>query len=135
MSEVSWQTRPTAVVASDFINDLTEELTRLYSPSTSSPAVLCAKVVCPAASHSKPLHRNSNIMHQAQVQGWGQAPKYIEANESAPGPDETRITVLATGVHQVVRSRAAGKHYSSGTQRGPRRSCPILSSRVRIGLP
>ncbi|KAK0336477.1 hypothetical protein LTR59_014062 [Friedmanniomyces endolithicus] len=68
-----------------------------------------------AASHSKPPHRNSNIMHQAQVQEWGQAPKYIEANESAPGPDETRITVLATGVHQVVRSRAAGKHYSSGT--------------------
>ncbi|TKA67935.1 hypothetical protein B0A55_06567 [Friedmanniomyces simplex] len=53
-------------------------------------------------------------MHQAQVQEWGQAPKFIEVDEPALGVDEVRITVLATGVHQVVRSRAAGKHYSSG---------------------
>lgn len=54
-------------------------------------------------------------MHQAQVNEWGQSPKYTEVSEpSAPGPDEARVKVLATGVHHVVRSRAAGRHYTSG---------------------
>ncbi|KAK1062447.1 hypothetical protein LTR74_010286 [Friedmanniomyces endolithicus] len=89
---------------------------RLYSRSDRrDESALFSLNIAPAASHGKPIPRNSNIMHQAQVQEWGQAPKCIEASETAPEPDETRITVLATGVHQVVRSRAAGKHYSSGT--------------------
>ncbi|KAK3072008.1 hypothetical protein LTR53_007596 [Teratosphaeriaceae sp. CCFEE 6253] len=55
-------------------------------------------------------------MHQAQVEEWGQAPKYITVDDlPLPGSDEVRVTVLATGIHQVVRSRATGKHYSSGT--------------------
>ncbi|KAK0938723.1 hypothetical protein LTR29_009691 [Friedmanniomyces endolithicus] len=49
-------------------------------------------------------------MHQAQVQGWGQAPKYIEANESAPGPDETRITENIT---QAERSADLADHAQS----------------------
>jgi len=54
-------------------------------------------------------------MHQAQVNEWGQPPTYIEVSEPpAPGSDEVRIRVQAVGVHRVVRSRAAGKHYSSG---------------------
>ncbi|KAK5110329.1 hypothetical protein LTR85_001282 [Meristemomyces frigidus] len=54
-------------------------------------------------------------MHQAQVSEWGQAPKYVEAAEpDVPGPEEIRVKVKAVGVHHVVRSRAAGKHYSSG---------------------
>lgn len=54
-------------------------------------------------------------MRQAQVNEWGQPPKYVEVAEpSTPGPDEVRIKVKAVGVHQVVRSRAAGRHYSSG---------------------
>ncbi|KAK4539285.1 hypothetical protein LTR36_000811 [Oleoguttula mirabilis] len=54
-------------------------------------------------------------MHQAQVSEWGQPPKYVEAPQpDAPGPGEVRIKVKAVGVHQVVRSRASGKHYSSG---------------------
>lgn len=55
-------------------------------------------------------------MHQAQVTEWGQAPKYTEVLEPpAPSADEIQLKILATGLHRVVRSRAAGKHYSSGT--------------------
>nr|POF17694.1 putative nadph-dependent quinone reductase tdic [Quercus suber] len=55
-------------------------------------------------------------MRQAQILTWGNTPKCIDVSEPpAPGPDEVRIRVLAVGVHQVVRSRASGKHYSSGT--------------------
>ncbi|KAK4580450.1 hypothetical protein LTR86_000653 [Recurvomyces mirabilis] len=55
-------------------------------------------------------------MHQAQVEAWGSAPRYISVPDlSPPAEDEIRIKVLAAGVHQVVRSRATGKHYTSGT--------------------
>ncbi len=55
-------------------------------------------------------------MRQAQVTEWGQPPKIVEAPEPpAPGPDEVRVKVHATGLHRVVQSRAAGKHYSSGS--------------------
>ena len=55
-------------------------------------------------------------MHQAQITGWGEAPKYIEVPElPTPGPDEVRVKVLASGLHRVVRSRASGRHYSSGS--------------------
>ena len=54
-------------------------------------------------------------MRQAQVTEWGQPPKCVEIPEPpAAGPDEVRIKVLGTGLHRVVQSRAAGKHYSSG---------------------
>jgi NADPH:quinone reductase-like Zn-dependent oxidoreductase len=53
-------------------------------------------------------------MHQAQIHEWGQAPKYLEvADPAAPSGDEVRIKLLATGVHQVVKSRASGRHYSA----------------------
>lgn len=55
-------------------------------------------------------------MHQARVNTWGEAPVYTEAADlTKPGPDEVRIKVIASGIHNVVRSRAAGKHYTSGT--------------------
>lgn len=55
-------------------------------------------------------------MHQAQVQEWGQAPQYTEVAEPpAPSADEIQVRILGTGLHRVVRSRAAGKHYSSGS--------------------
>lgn len=54
-------------------------------------------------------------MHQAQITEWGQAPRYTEVPEpSAPGPDDVRVKLIASGLHRVVQSRAAGKHYSSG---------------------
>lgn len=55
-------------------------------------------------------------MYQAQVNAWGESPKYVEVS-GLPTPDsnEVRVTVEAVGCHRVVRSRAAGNHYSSGT--------------------
>lgn len=55
-------------------------------------------------------------MHQAQVTEWGQSPKYVEVPDlPPPGQDEIRLKIIATGLHRVVRSRAAGSHYSSGS--------------------
>ncbi|KAF2478863.1 hypothetical protein BDY17DRAFT_305955 [Neohortaea acidophila] len=55
-------------------------------------------------------------MYQAQVDEWGQAPVYTKVDElPPPSADEIQVKVLACGLHRVVRSRAAGKHYSSGT--------------------
>ena len=55
-------------------------------------------------------------MHQAQVETWGQPPKYVEVSEQASSSDdEVRVKIIAAGLHRVVRSRAAGNHYSSGS--------------------
>ncbi|KAK4962816.1 hypothetical protein LTR10_000443 [Elasticomyces elasticus] len=55
-------------------------------------------------------------MHSAQIQEWGQSPKYNEVEDlPTPTSEEVRIQVIATGVHNVVRSRASGKHYTSGS--------------------
>ncbi|KAI0008376.1 hypothetical protein F4779DRAFT_453206 [Xylariaceae sp. FL0662B] len=55
-------------------------------------------------------------MHIAQVESWSSGPRYITVNDPpAPASPETQVQlrVLATGAHQVVRSRASGKHYSA----------------------
>ncbi|KZT12260.1 GroES-like protein [Laetiporus sulphureus 93-53] len=58
-----------------------------------------------------------STIHSAQVTSWGAPPTYTTI-PAPPTPSENseivRIRVLATGVHQLVRSRAAGKHYTSG---------------------
>ena len=57
-------------------------------------------------------------MHVAIITTWGSAPKYIEAALPAP-PDPSsnmiQVRLRATAVHQLVRARAAGKHYSAST--------------------
>ncbi|KAF3914529.1 Zeta-crystallin [Arthrobotrys entomopaga] len=57
-------------------------------------------------------------MHIAQVSQWAEIPKYVEA-EIPEGPaadsDFIRVKLVAAGAHQIVRSRAAGTHYSSKT--------------------
>ena len=55
-------------------------------------------------------------MHTAHVSGPNQAPKYIEVpDEPIPASDSDliQLKVIAVGLHQVVRSRASGRHYSS----------------------
>ncbi|KAF2160987.1 hypothetical protein M409DRAFT_59511 [Zasmidium cellare ATCC 36951] len=55
-------------------------------------------------------------MYQAQIDTWGAAPKYIQVPDlPQPTADEVQIKVSAVGIHNVVRSRASGKHYSSGS--------------------
>lgn len=61
------------------------------------------------------IHAKATAMHQAQVTTWGEAPRYVSvAAPPPPAADELRVKVLASGLHRVVRSRAAGSHYSSG---------------------
>ncbi|KAG0645469.1 hypothetical protein D0Z07_8547 [Hyphodiscus hymeniophilus] len=57
-------------------------------------------------------------MHIAQITQWGEAPKYVET----PAPelpssdsDFVQVKVLAAGLHNVVRARAQGTHYSAKT--------------------
>ena len=55
-------------------------------------------------------------MRQAQISAWGERPKLLDVPElPPPGDDELRLRVEATGIHRVVRSRAAGKHYSANS--------------------
>lgn len=53
-------------------------------------------------------------MKQAQVTSWGEVPKYIDVDEPGAAPaGHIQLKVLAAGVHQVAKTRAAGKHYSA----------------------
>lgn len=55
-------------------------------------------------------------MHAAQVSEWGKPPTYVEITKPAVPPADSglvQIQVTAMGVHRVVRSRAAGQHYSA----------------------
>ncbi|KAF2681938.1 NADPH:quinone reductase [Lentithecium fluviatile CBS 122367] len=52
------------------------------------------------------------MVYAAVVNTWGAAPTYTNITLDPPSPSQLRIKVLATGVHTLVRSRAAGKHYS-----------------------
>lgn len=52
-------------------------------------------------------------MRAVIVQGNGQTPVFAEFAEPAPSAGENCITVTATALSPVVRSRASGAHYSS----------------------
>ncbi|KAF3063476.1 putative alcohol dehydrogenase protein [Daldinia childiae] len=53
-------------------------------------------------------------MHSAQVQSWTQGPRYVSVdNPPTPSDSQVQLRVLAAGVHQVVRTRASGAHYSA----------------------
>ncbi|KAI5459726.1 hypothetical protein BGZ63DRAFT_425688 [Mariannaea sp. PMI_226] len=51
----------------------------------------------------------------AQITAWGSAPKATQVPIPAAPVDESevQIRVVAAGLHQVTRSRAEGKHYTS----------------------
>lgn len=54
-------------------------------------------------------------MHAAQVVDWAEGPRYVTVDEApAPSENQIQLRVLAAGLHQVVRSRASGQHYTSG---------------------
>jgi NADPH:quinone reductase-like Zn-dependent oxidoreductase len=55
-------------------------------------------------------------MHIAQVTSWVEGPHYTTADDPpTPLESEIQLRILAAGAHQVVRSRASGKHYSAKT--------------------
>lgn len=51
-------------------------------------------------------------MHAAVVSTWGSPPQYQTTTLEPPSPTQHRIRILAAGVHTIVRSRAAGRHYT-----------------------
>ncbi len=55
-------------------------------------------------------------MKAAIVLGAGQTPVYGDFAEALPSSGESRVTVTAAAISQVVRSRASGAHYSSSGQ-------------------
>jgi NADPH:quinone reductase-like Zn-dependent oxidoreductase len=56
------------------------------------------------------------LMKAALVLQAGQPPVYGDFGEPQPSPTDTRITVTAAAISQVVKSRASGAHYSSSGQ-------------------
>ena len=57
-------------------------------------------------------------MHTVQITKWGETPKYIETPAPELPSSESSVVQLkvqATGLQQVVRLRATGKHYSANT--------------------
>jgi NADPH:quinone reductase-like Zn-dependent oxidoreductase len=55
-------------------------------------------------------------MKAAIVPGAGQTPVYADFPEPRPSPGEIRVTVAAAAISHVVKSRAAGIHYSASGQ-------------------
>lgn len=57
-------------------------------------------------------------MHSVVIKQWGEAPQYAETEDlPPPAPDSNliQLTVKATGLHNLVKGRASGTHYSAKT--------------------
>ena len=52
-------------------------------------------------------------MHAAVVHAFGEPPRYENFPDPEPTTGEVLVEVLAAGLHPLVRSRAAGTHYTS----------------------
>ncbi|KAJ6480317.1 hypothetical protein C8R45DRAFT_1005180 [Mycena sanguinolenta] len=55
-------------------------------------------------------------MKQVQVKAWGETPVCVSLPEPQPLPADSplvQVRLLAAGLHQVVRARASGTHYSA----------------------
>jgi NADPH:quinone reductase-like Zn-dependent oxidoreductase len=59
------------------------------------------------------------MVHAAVVNSWGATPTYTTIDLPTPTADQIRIKVLAVGIHNLVRSRAAGSHYSVAGKNPP----------------
>jgi NADPH:quinone reductase-like Zn-dependent oxidoreductase len=58
------------------------------------------------------------MMHTSLVKTWGQPPTYTEVDTPPTPPqdsDLTQVKLIATGLHRLVKARAAGTHYSATT--------------------
>ena len=58
---------------------------------------------------------SKQMMRAAQVATWGSTPQFITTTRPYPLPNHTEVRVKAAGIHQVVRSRVSGQHYTAGT--------------------
>lgn len=55
-------------------------------------------------------------MNAALVESFQSSPRYTQFQDPAPMPDESAITVLAAGLHPIVKALAKGSHYGSTGQ-------------------
>jgi NADPH2:quinone reductase len=55
-------------------------------------------------------------MNAAVVHSFDAPPTYTTFPDPTPAPDEALITITAAALHQIVRSSASGKHYTSRAQ-------------------
>lgn len=53
-----------------------------------------------------------HIMQAVQVQDWSEGPKEVTIDKPAIKEGLTQVKVIAAGFHQLVKSRAANRHYS-----------------------
>ncbi|EXJ74521.1 uncharacterized protein A1O5_02817 [Cladophialophora psammophila CBS 110553] len=60
-------------------------------------------------------------MRAITVSSWGSAPQFTSSHPDPASSSDTGVTlkVLASGLHQLVRSQAAGTHYSTKTSTVP----------------
>jgi NADPH:quinone reductase-like Zn-dependent oxidoreductase len=58
-------------------------------------------------------------MHAAIVKSWGSSPEYSTLDLPPPTATQVRVKIIAAGVHTLVRSRAAGKHFSTAGKNPP----------------
>jgi len=55
----------------------------------------------------------------AVVNAWGNPPVYTSIDLPPPSPTQVRVRIVAAGVHNLVRSRAAGRHFSVAGKNPP----------------
>eukprot|EP00026_Physarum_polycephalum_P011323 Phypoly_transcript_11537.p1 GENE.Phypoly_transcript_11537~~Phypoly_transcript_11537.p1 ORF type:complete len:360 (-),score=52.48 Phypoly_transcript_11537:20-1099(-) len=61
----------------------------------------------------------AQTIRAALVETPGQPPVLKTTTLAEPSSSQTRVKVIAAGLHQLVRSRASGKHYSAAHAPGP----------------
>ena len=73
-------------------------------------------------------------MHAAQVQQWGQPPKFVSiTDEAPPPPGYEQLHVLAVGLPNIARSRASGRHYTTSSK-DPNAGLPYTAGVDGVGL-
>ena len=55
-------------------------------------------------------------MKAAVIHDFARAPRYQDFDDPLPSPEESLIYVRASALSHLTRNRAAGTHYSSGTE-------------------
>ena len=59
------------------------------------------------------------MVQAAVVNTWGESPKYQSIDLPQPTETQVRIKVLAAGLHNLVRSRATGRHFTTANTSPP----------------
>ncbi|KAM3584460.1 hypothetical protein VKS41_003274 [Umbelopsis sp. WA50703] len=66
--------------------------------------------------NSKIFTPMSRTIKAAVVTEFGKSPAYLDFELPAPLESQVQVKVLAAGLHQLVKSRASGQHYSATTK-------------------